>query len=178
MLFSAKSTWWKRTDPSFDVTMGSLDGAETCELVALYILSQLQHININVGIYRDDGLAVCRTTPRQTEIIKKEICKMFANNNIKIEIEANKKVVNFLDLTLDLHTGTYKPYLKPNNTPLYVHKQSNHPPLIIRNIPESINRRLTNISSNETTFNCSIPQHPYHNSNTSTLMSAYTETTG
>ncbi|KAJ8021258.1 hypothetical protein HOLleu_38405 [Holothuria leucospilota] len=82
MLFNAKSTWCKRTDPSFEVTMGSFDGTET---------------------------------------------------------------------------WTYKPYLKPNNTPLYVHKQSNHPPLIIRNIPESINRRLTNISSNETTFNTTAP---------------------
>ncbi|KAJ8046971.1 hypothetical protein HOLleu_05830 [Holothuria leucospilota] len=47
--------------------------------------------------------------------------------------------------------------MKPNNIPLYVHKQSNHPPLIIKNIPESINRRLYNISSDENTFNTSAP---------------------
>ncbi|KAJ8018631.1 hypothetical protein HOLleu_43286 [Holothuria leucospilota] len=45
------------------------------------------------------GLAVCKATPRQTENIKKEICKIFANNNLKIEIDANKKIVNFLDVT-------------------------------------------------------------------------------
>ncbi|KAJ8050740.1 hypothetical protein HOLleu_04051 [Holothuria leucospilota] len=125
MLFNAESTWCIRTGPSFDVTMGSFEGAETRELVGLYILSQFQHININAGLYRDGRLAVCKTTPRQTDITKKEISKIFANNNLKIEIEANKKVVNFLNLTLDLYTGTYKPYLKPNNTPLYVHKKSN-----------------------------------------------------
>ena len=59
-------------------TMGSFDGAETCELIGLYLLSQLQHLNINVGIYRDDGLAICNRTPRQTEIIKKEISKSSA----------------------------------------------------------------------------------------------------
>ena len=30
-----------------------------CELVGLYLLSQLQRLDINVGLYRDDGLAVC-----------------------------------------------------------------------------------------------------------------------
>jgi hypothetical protein len=47
----------------------------------------------------------------------------------------------------------YKPYSKPNNEHLYVHKESNHPPNIIKNIPEGINRRLSKISSNETIFN-------------------------
>ena len=41
----------------------------------------------------------------------------------------------------------------------YVFNKSNHPPNIIKNIPESINRRLSNISSNETIFKKAIP--PY-----------------
>ena len=49
--------------------------------------------------------------------------------------------------------------MKPNNTPLYVHINSNHPPSIINNIPDSINKRLSNISSNETIFNNASP--PY-----------------
>ena len=68
-------SWTKRTNSDFDVTMGSYDGAETCELVGLYILSQLKNLDINIGLYRDDGLAVCRKTPRQAERIKKEIRK-------------------------------------------------------------------------------------------------------
>ena len=44
------------------------------------------------------------------------------------------------------------PYMKPNNTPLYVNKNSNHPPAIIKNIPLSINRRLSDISSDKETF--------------------------
>ena len=54
---------------------------------------------------------------------------------------------------MDLQTGEHKPYMKPNNTPLYVHKQSNHPPNIIKNIPENINQRLSAISSNKNIFN-------------------------
>ena len=44
------------------------------------------------------------------------------------------------------------PYMKPNNTPLYVNKNTNHPPAIIKNIPLSVNRRLSDISSDKETF--------------------------
>ncbi len=152
LLYNNEQPWCKRTNSNFDVTMGSFDGAETCELVGLYILSQLEPLGINIGLYRDDGLAVCNKTPRQIETIKKEICKIFKNNKLKITIEANLKHINFLDMTMDLRTANYKPYMKPNNTPSYVHKESNHPPNITKNIPESINRRLSNLSSNESIF--------------------------
>ena len=62
-------------------------------------------------------------------------------------------MVDFLDVTLDLNSGIYKPYTKPNSTLQYVHFNSNHPPNIIKNIPLSINRRLSAISSNATVFN-------------------------
>ena len=76
---------------TFDVTMGSHDGAETCELVGNFLLSQLQDLNVNVGLYRDDGLAITDATPRDAENIKKEICRIFNNNGLRITIEANKK---------------------------------------------------------------------------------------
>ena len=78
--------------------------------------------------------------------MKKEICRIFANSNLRITIEANKKTVNFLHVTLDLTTERFKPYSKSATTPLYVHSGSNHPPNIVRNIPEAINNRLSEIS--------------------------------
>ncbi|CAH3108963.1 unnamed protein product [Porites lobata] len=54
--------------------MGSYDGAETCVLVGSFLLSQLQHLDVNIGLYRDDGLAISNAAPRDTENIKKEIC--------------------------------------------------------------------------------------------------------
>ena len=161
LLFREGQPWEKRTSTSnFDVTMGSYDGAETCELVGCYLLSQLKQLpGIEIGLYRDDGLAVLNQTPREVERAKKEICQIFARNNLKITIEANKKVVNFLDVTLDLNTGKFKPYTKPLSTLLYVHSQSNHPPNIIRNIPAAINRRLSSISSDQAVFNEAAPQY-------------------
>ena len=63
-----------------------------------------------------------------------------------------KKIVKFLDVELNLTDDTYKPYIKPNDKPLYVNKNSNHPPSVIKNIPAAINRRLSALSSNEEMF--------------------------
>ena len=50
----------------FDVTMGSYDGA--CELIGMYILSlTATQFRDEVGLYRDDGLAVCKATSREIE---------------------------------------------------------------------------------------------------------------
>ena len=81
--------------------------------------------------------------------IKNDLCKIFCNNDLKITVKANTTVVNFLGVTLDLESGEHYPYTKEGNTPLYVHKKSNHlhVPSILKNIPESINLRLLEISS-------------------------------
>ena len=137
---------------NFDVTMGSFDGAETCELVGCYLLSLLtDKYGQSVGLYRDDGLAAFNKTPEEIEKIKKELCKMFRENDLKT-IEANKTIVNFLDVTLDLQSGKHYPCTKEGNVPLYVHKKSNHPPSIPKNIPDSINKRLSEISSDRHCF--------------------------
>ena len=61
-LFHKDEPWIKKnTNEHFDVTEGSYDGAEVCELVGLYLLHKLQRLftnNSSVGLYRDDGLAV------------------------------------------------------------------------------------------------------------------------
>ena len=49
--------------------------------------------------------------------------------------------------------------MKPNDTPTYVHTESNHPKGILKNIPLSVNKRLSSISSNEEVFD--LAKHPY-----------------
>ena len=53
--------------------------------------------------------------------------------------------------------GTYEPYRKPNSNPLYIHKNSNHPLNIIRDIPKSISKRLSDISCNQEVFEKAVP---------------------
>ena len=42
--------------------MGAYDGADVCELVGSYLLNalSLKYNKANIGLYRDDGLAVFR----------------------------------------------------------------------------------------------------------------------
>ena len=80
-LFCEESTWGKtEAQDLFDVTMGSWDGAETCELVGNYLLSVIQKKhgnNIGLPVYHDDCLGVFEATPQKVERIKKSLCKIF-----------------------------------------------------------------------------------------------------
>ena len=42
---------------------------------------------------------------------------------------------------------------KPNQNPLYVNINSNHPHSVTKNIPKAVNRRLSALSSDENMFN-------------------------
>ena len=69
------------------------------------------------------------------------------------------KIAIFLDLELDLENGVHRPYRKPDNEPLYVNANSNHPPNVLKQIPKGIAKRLSEISSNEEVFKAAIPQY-------------------
>ena len=131
--------------------------AETCELCDLYLLSLCTKVIPDLGMYRDDGLAVARCTERQREKLKQKLLIVFYEDGLKITIEANIHSVDFLDVNLDLKTGLHKRFLKPNQTPLYVHSLSNHPKQIKENIPKAVNDRLSKLCSNKSAFNEAAP---------------------
>ena len=148
-----KDTPWVKKGTNFDVSMGSFDGAETCELVGLYMLSKLKETDLNIGLYRDDGLAASHLTPRQTEVMKKKICQIFKKEGLNVTIEANTKITDFLDITLDLQNNNYRPFTKKENTTIYINRSSNHPRSVLKNIPASVNKRISTNSSSEVIFN-------------------------
>ena len=148
---------WTKTNNNthFDVTMGSLDGAETCELVGLYLFNSLRkEIALeNVGLYRDDGLiAVKNANGRTLNSLRKRIIRIFKNEGLKITIEANLTTTDFLDVTLDLNSCKYFPYRKPNDKPIYVNTESNHPPTILKQIPSMISTRISKLSCDKDEF--------------------------
>ena len=144
-------------DKDFDVTMGSFDEAEICEVVGLYILHNLgeKYRKERISLYRDDGLAcLLWTSAPEAERIRKSVIKLFKNEfSVNIVSETNLKVVNFVYSTLTLSTGKYEPYSKPDNKPLNINVNSNHPPTIVKNLAESISRRINKLSSDKTVFN-------------------------
>ena len=153
------SVAYRKKNGVFDVTMGSYDGAETSDIVGLFLLSKVQDLGVSLGCFRDDWLGYSRLTPRQTDVVKKKLKKIFENHGLKIEISVNKNVVDFLDITLDMKNETFQPFTKPNNQHFYVHRQSNHPPSILKNIPASVNQRLSRLSSSKEIFDKAAP--PY-----------------
>ena len=121
----------------------------------------LDRIQIQRWIWTVPWRWSCSLQSHPKEIVKKKTRKrsaMYLNQMSwkSLWIDANKKIVHFLDVTFDLTDGSYKPYLKPNNRLWYVHRQSNHPPALLKNIPLNINKRLTNISSSKEVFDESI----------------------
>ena len=107
-----------------------------------------------MGLYRDDGLIIIRKpNGPKLDNYRKRISNALKLLGFKSTLHTNLKTVNFLDITLNLTNCTYGPYKKDNNTPIYIHTSSNHPPSITKQIPKSISRRLSRNSSNVNIFN-------------------------
>ena len=124
------------------------------QLVGSFLLSQLQNPNINIGLYKDDGLATSNTTPRDTENITKEICHIFSHNGLRITIEANKQTINSLDVTFNLNKSTYQPFTKLNTTLQYAHRERNHPPnTTLHYEPPTTNKRKNRQRNNVLRYN-------------------------
>ena len=156
LLFDNNEPWIKKGQScNFDVAMGSYDGAEVCELVGLFLLSDLGNLigKNNVGLYRDDGLAVVDNAsgPRMDKI-RKQMHDIFKKHDLSITTEINLIATDFLDVSFNLSQNTYFPFRKPGNKPLYINSKSNHPPTIIEQLPTMINKRLNELSCNKEEF--------------------------
>ena len=107
-------------------------------------------------LYRELAVFKNKRGP-ESKKIKKSIQAIFRENELKIIIQCNLKVVDYLDVTFNLTDSSYCPFNRTNNEINYIHKQSNYPPSIIKQLPLSVERRLSKLSSNEKIFNDSIP---------------------
>ena len=65
--------------------------------------------------------------PRGVERIKRQMSAIFRKHSLEITIEANKKRVEFLDIYVDLELEEFGPFMKENDTPIYVDTGRNHP---------------------------------------------------
>ena len=148
----------KRTnEEAFDIPQGCLDGAQASDLVGLYmwniIKTELTHELDTFGLYRDDFLALVSGTGPEIDRMKKKIIQIFKMHGLGMSFEGPPgKVVNFLDIELNLTKNSYKPYVKAQDSLLYVHNDSNHPPNIIRNLPGMICNRISNLCKDSDTF--------------------------
>ena len=115
ILYSNNHAWIKNSQNNFDVPMGAYDSAQIADLVDIYIIDTLGTIidKEQIGIYKDDGLIhITNSNGPKTSKVQKQIIKKFKEIGFKIEIQANLKITNYLDITLNLNNNTYKPYSK------------------------------------------------------------------
>ena len=162
-LYFEGNPWVKKdVEEHFDVTEGSFDGAEVCELVGLFMLTQLNELitDGSVGLYRDDGLAaVHRYSGPEMDRLRKRVIDLFRAHGFQITIDVNLKTTDFLDVQLDLENDKYHPYKKPNDQPMYVHRDSNHPLYILKQLPKMTAQRLSDLSCNREEFDKSCNEY-------------------
>ena len=89
--------------------------------------------------------------------IRKDIIALFKSEGLSITIDTNLKETDFLDISFNLETDKFFPYRKPNNTPLYIHSESNHPPSIIKQLPSMTKKRISNLPCTENKFSKAKP---------------------
>ena len=111
LLFGITGVPVKNDDNSlFNVTMGSFNGADVCELVLLYLLSKIFVVidSDNIGLYRDDGVAVINNAKDpKFERLRKKHNRYIQNGGLSITIETNLIETDILDLKFNLSTGKY-----------------------------------------------------------------------
>ena len=112
----------------------------------------------NIRLSRDDGLAVFENTSGpQSEKTKKTFQKMFKNKDLDFIINCNMKIVNYIDVTLNLNDGSYRSYKKPNEETNYIHVNSDHTPSVLKQLPMLIEKRLSSLSSSKEIFEETAP---------------------
>ena len=93
--------------------MESYDGAEVCGLVELYLLDKLAPLigTKNIGLYRDDGLAVIhQANGLKMDRIRKNIIALFKSEGLSITINTNLIETDFLDVSFNLEMDKFFPY--------------------------------------------------------------------
>ena len=76
VLYNDGEPWVKKEGSDFDVTMGAYDGAEVCKLIGIYMLYLIRkkYDSKNIGLYRDDELALFKNVSGPaSEKIKKTV---------------------------------------------------------------------------------------------------------
>ena len=119
LLYLNEELWIKKgVGGNFDYSMGSYDSVMISELVGCLLLYKLNDI-IDPGchgLYRDDELIIIdNCTPRKGDIIGKKLHWLFNKFEFKLNIQANLKISDYLEVTLNLYDGTASPYRKTIN---------------------------------------------------------------
>ena len=139
---------------NFDVSIGAYDGAEICELVGCVLLCSINKIMgpSTHAIYHDGLIIVDKSTPKKCDGIRKRLYKLFDEFGFRLHIRTDLKITDYLDVTLNLYSGTVSPFRKRNQDLRYMNRGSNHPTQVFKHVPKGIEHGLSNNSSDKEIF--------------------------
>ena len=84
--------------------------------------------------------------------MKKNLQKPFKDFGLEIAAESNLKIANYLDVTLNLNDGSFRPCDKSDDVIQYINKEFNHPPDLIKHLQAYIEKQLSNNSFDKKYF--------------------------
>ena len=143
-----------------------METTEFCASGSAYHLKSNKYNCNNIGLYRGDGLAVfTNISGPQLKKIKKTFQNILKNKCSDIIINSNMKIVNYLDITLNLNDGSYRPYKKSTEETNYIHVNCDHPSSILKQLPMSIEKRLSSSSPSKEIFKENAPYYEQDLSN-------------
>ncbi len=90
-----------------------------------------------------------KSTPKKCDGIRKRLYKLFDASGFRLDVITGLKNTDYLDVTLNLYSGTVSPFRKRNQDLHYVNGGSNHPIQVFDHVPKGIEHRLSNNSSNK-----------------------------
>ena len=92
---------------------------------------------------------------------RKQIVEIFKKVGLLITIKMSLHVADFLDIQFNLKRNSSKPYMKSNSVPIFVNKNSNHPPQVLKELPKTIEKWNSIISSSKEIFDNSKTLYEY-----------------
>ena len=92
-----------------------------------------------------------------TQKKKKQIFKTSKKNVLSKTVECN--LIDFLDVTFDLKSGTYYHYRKTNSELRYINKHSNHPLSLFNQMPSMINNGVPKNCCDKNYFDKAAPDY-------------------
>ena len=94
----------------------------------------------------------CQYLKTQLETIKKSLQKTFKDFGLEIAAESNLKIVNYLDVTLNLDNSSFRPCDKSDDIIHYINKEIDRSHNLIKHLPASIEKQLSKYSFDKKIF--------------------------
>ena len=142
---------------SFNISMGAYHSAQIADLISLKLAFDCKEEIIKKklpeasapAIYRDDiiTLSNAKKSTRNLTKITEAIQKTTKQAGFSLKPDCWSNETNFLDIKIDLEKSKTMPYRKPNHLKIYVNRQSNHSPSILKQIPVGVTERIFKLTS-------------------------------